>query len=399
MISHRKSNPDERTALPPSSPNAESPRSVIDNNFDIEEGNNHDYETHSSEKNWSFRPFGLDIKATKLLFGVIGIYISYLYYGTLQEEVYTSPNFHYIWFVQVIEALANMSAAYLGLYVSGRRDLDSDSSSSSCDDNKQQKKSQTLFMLSGASQVCSKALTSLSLANGLSFPLAVLAKSGKMAPVMLGQLVLGNTTYSIRDYIQVSCIIAGTCIVGLSKAKNATSMNSSSPLGVFFIVLSLFMDGLTGGIQKRIKENVNASSQEISAHEFMLNTNTYMMMVAFIVSILKGEILGGIQYCLNNSEMSVLILRFCICSSVGQSFIFYTIANFDPLVCSTVTTTRKVFSVLLSIWYKGHILNHQGWCGIILAVVGVSSEVQHKVHRSVKKEKKKFHKGSPTPKS
>ena len=32
----------------------------------------------------------------KLLIGVVGIYISYLLYGTLQEEVYTYPQFHYV---------------------------------------------------------------------------------------------------------------------------------------------------------------------------------------------------------------------------------------------------------------------------------------------------------------
>jgi UDP-galactose transporter B1 len=55
---------------------------------------------------------------------------------------------------------------------------------------------QKFFMISGASQVCSKAFTSLALANGLSFPVATLAKSGKMAPVMAGQLLLGGAAYT-----------------------------------------------------------------------------------------------------------------------------------------------------------------------------------------------------------
>jgi UDP-galactose transporter B1 len=35
----------------------------------------------------------------------------------------------------------------------------------------------------------------LALANGLSFPVATLAKSGKMAPVMIGSLILGGASY------------------------------------------------------------------------------------------------------------------------------------------------------------------------------------------------------------
>jgi UDP-galactose transporter B1 len=51
------------------------------------------------------------------------------------------------------------------------------------------------FLLTGLTQVCSKGFTSLALANGLSFPVATLAKSGKMAPVMMGSFILGGATY------------------------------------------------------------------------------------------------------------------------------------------------------------------------------------------------------------
>jgi UDP-galactose transporter B1 len=71
-------------------------------------------------------------------------------------------------------------------------------------------------------------------------------------------------------------------------------------------------------------------------------------------------------------------LKFALCSAVGQSFIFYTIANFDPLVCTTVTTTRKVFSVLLSIFLNGHAVSKEGWAGIGLASAGILSELADK---------------------
>ena len=71
--------------------------------------------------------------------------------------------------------------------------------------------------------------------------------------------------------------------------------------------------------------------------------------------------------------------KFALCSAVGQSFIFYTIANFDPLVLSTVTTTRKIFSVMLSIFLKGHSLSLTGWSGIALACSGIFSELLAKM--------------------
>ena len=76
------------------------------------------------------------------------------------------------------------------------------------------------------------------------------------------------------------------------------------------------------------------------------------------------------------------IVKFSMCSAIGQSFIFYTISVFDPLVCSTVTTTRKIFSVLLSIFTKGHNLSTSGWAGISLAISGIISEMQAKYSAS-----------------
>ena len=54
-------------------------------------------------------------------------------------------------------------------------------------------------------------------------------------------------------------------------------------------------------------------------------------------------------------------------------------------MCTTVTTTRKIFSVLLSIFLKGHALNAQGWAGISVACLGILGELEEKYSKSKKK--------------
>ena len=83
-----------------------------------------------------------------------------------------------------------------------------------------------------------------------------------------------------------------------------------------------------------------------------------------------------------------MIWKFSMCSAIGQSFIFYTVARFDPLVCSTVTTTRKIFSVILSIIFKGHSIPAKGYAGLALAISGIVSEVANKVSKGHHKNKK-----------
>jgi UDP-galactose transporter B1 len=231
-----------------------------------------------------------------------------------------------------------------------------------------------MFGISGASQVTAKACTSLALANGLSFPVATLAKSGKMAPVMAGSLLLGGAKYTLREYLQVAAIIGGTAIVSMGKKKGG----SNSALGVTYIILSLALDGVTAGFQKRLKASTAKVGVKPKPYDFMFWTNLFMCLTAAVVALGLGEFTTGLAFCAANPEILSNIVKFSLCSAIGQSFIFYTIANFDPLVLSTVTTTRKIFSVLLSILLKGHSLSATGWSGIALACGGIISEMQVK---------------------
>jgi UDP-galactose transporter B1 len=316
-------------------------------------------------------PVGGMSDAIKLLIGAGGIYGAFLYYGSLQEDVFrfVAPDgakFTQAWFLQVLEALANVVIGFIGMQLSGP----------------------TLgiplrmFGVSGAAQVTAKACTSLALANGLSFPVATLAKSGKMAPVMMGSLLLGGASYTIREYLQVASIIGGTAIVSLGKKKGSSS---SSAMGVFYIVMSLVLDGVTAGFQKRLKTETAKVGVKPKPYDFMFWTNLFMCLTAIVIAGALGEIHTGVAYMAANPEILSQIIKFAICSAVGQSFIFYTIANFDPLVLSTVTTTRKIFSVLLSIFLKGHSLSAMGWSGIAMACAGILSELQHKAGGSPKK--------------
>jgi drug/metabolite transporter (DMT)-like permease len=49
-------------------------------------------------------------------------------------------------------------------------------------------------------------------------------------------------------------------------------------------------------------------------------------------------------------EFVKALAAFALCSAMGQCFIYYTIAEFSPLLLATVTTTRKIFSTLVSVF-------------------------------------------------
>lgn len=295
----------------------------------------------------------------KLLVGAGGIYAAFLYYGSLQEDVfrYESPvdgkYFEQAWFLQVLEAAANVVVGYIGLRIQGPT----------------QNLPKSYFFYSGAAQVSGKAFNSLALAAGLSFPVATLAKSAKMAPVMAGSLLLGGERYNWLDYAQVALIISGTAMV--SAGSKRKSGQNDTLLGVVYIVLSLIMGGVVGGFQKRLQRDMAALSIQPKPYDYMYWTNLFMCVVALVVSLFLGDLRDGIAYCYINPEILWKILQFSACSAIGQTFVFYLVAEFDPLVTSTVTTSRKLFSVLISILFKGNSVDSLGWAGMLLAAIGI----------------------------
>lgn len=309
----------------------------------------------------------------QLLLGAGGIYACYLYYGTLQEDVTSFKNadgarFDYPWLLNGIEALANVVIGGIGVMMGdGGKSVGTLLATPAV---------RNIFPYSGTGQVAAKAFTTLALTSGLSFPVVTLAKSGKMVPVMIGQLLQGSR-YTLKEYFTVALIIGGTVMVSMSKGSKKGG-GGDSMMGVAFIIGSLACDGFTASMQHRIKNMSKANNIKVEGFDMMFSTNVVMTLVGFATAVALKEIAPGLAYCQENPEIMSKIIKFAICSALGQSFIFYTIANFDSLTTTTVTTTRKVFSVLLSIFTKGHKLNTQGWSGIGVASAGILMELHNK---------------------
>lgn len=313
---------------------------------------------------------------TQLAIGAGGIYFFFMYYGLLQEHVMgfvgkDGSKFSQTWFIQVVEALANVMVGYLGRMAAGGGTAGIPL---------------TYFGLGGIAQVSAKAFTMSALGNGVSFPVVTLAKSGKMVPVMVGSILLGGAKYTLKQYLTVLAIIAGTVIVSSGKKKSG----EDSLMGLLFIFASLTCDGLAAGMQSKHKNEEKKVGKKATSWDNMMWTNLFMALTALVISGITGDLMNGLKFCDSNREIVGMIAKFCACSACGQAFIFYLLANFDPLVCTTVTTTRKVFSVLLSIFLNGHTLNPTQWGGLGLASAGIMTELHEKAsHGKVKDEKDK----------
>lgn len=70
-------------------------------------------------------------------------------------------------------------------------------------------------------------------------------------------------------------------------------------------------------------------------------------MFRFTPTSLRDAFLSVLQvaYVATHPDILQLLVLLGLCSAVGQTFIFYTIRTFDSLTLSTITTTRKFFTV------------------------------------------------------
>jgi drug/metabolite transporter (DMT)-like permease len=76
-------------------------------------------------------------------------------------------------------------------------------------------------------------------------------------------------------------------------------------------------------------------------------------------------------------------------SVVGNLFIYATIALLGPVSLSLITTTRKVFSIFVSILINGHSTDLYKIIGIGLVILGIILEMLQGIGPSDDKKKSK----------
>jgi len=235
---------------------------------------------------------------------------------------------------------------------------------------------------SGISQMLAMAGSNEAL-RYVSFATQVLGKSCKMVPVMAGGLLLGGKKYALMEYVQVVMITLGVCIFNFGGKKKGGDA-SDSTYGLLLIAFSLVMDAVTGGLQDKVKVsckklNPDNPKAKPTMHESMLWTNFSGFIVAVVLAAATGHLQGGLSFCLKNPECFKAIVIYSVSSAVGQNFIYYTITQFDPLVLTTVTTTRKIFSTVYSVLRNpSNSLDNLQWSGCAFVFLGLLFDITDK---------------------
>jgi solute carrier family 35 (UDP-galactose transporter), member B1 len=223
----------------------------------------------------------------------------------------------------------------------------------------------------------------------------VLAKSCKLLPVMALHIGLFGKRYPLSKYLVVGAVTAGVVIFTLyqpsKKNKSTQALDTKSRfVGLMLLGVNLLFDGITNTVQDHIFAS-KSKYGDVSGPQLMVASN-FMQTALTVASLLVTPLIpigllpsflttdntheAASAYRFLTEHPSVLkdVFGFAVCGAIGQLFIYATLARFDSIVLVTVTVTRKMLTMILSLVWFGKTLSPQQWGGVSLAFGGIAAE-------------------------
>jgi UDP-galactose transporter B1 len=211
------------------------------------------------------------------------------------------------------------------------------------------------------------------------YPTMVLAKSSKLLPVMFLHLILYRRRFPGYKYLVVGMVTAGVGLFTLFHPIEGSSKKAAtnSAWGLFLLSINLLADGFVNSTQ----DQIFTANKGLTGPQMMLGFNlcstlltTIYLVVTYIFSSTSSEISNFIQFTQLHPRILLDILAFAASGAIGQIFIFLTLSMHGSLILVTVTVTRKLFTMLLSVVWFRHPLTSGQWAGVGLVFGGIGLE-------------------------
>ncbi|GBG87156.1 hypothetical protein CBR_g44614 [Chara braunii] len=313
------------------------------------------------------------VQVFRLAVCVAGIYVSYLTQGVLQENLSTKRfepdgrRFEYLAFLNLAQSIICFAWSLI-IFLFIRR---------SCG----KQPPIYAYWSASVSNAVGPACGVIAL-KYISYPAQVLAKSSKMIPVMIIGALIYGVKYRISEYICTLLVAGGVSVFALYKgsAKALSKLaKPNAPLGYALCFLNLALDGFTNATQDSIKKRY----PKMNAYHLMVGMNLWgsLYLAIYMFLVPGGGGYEALEFCRTHPEAGRDILWFCLCGALGQNFIFYTISKFGALVNTTITTTRKFVSILISALWNGNPLANPQWMGVSMVFSGLSYQIYLKWQR------------------
>lgn len=243
----------------------------------------------------------------------------------------------------------------------------------------------------------------------ISYPAMVLGKSCKLVPVMIMNVLLYRRKFAPHKYLVVFMVTAGiTIFMGMGddkkKAKHGNGNgNGQTPyanlIGMTYLLINLALDGATNSTQDEI-----FTRHKVTGQQMMFWINVFCTLLTTVLSVLPlpyipvihpteggtSELFTALSFVRTHPSIITPLAQFALTGALGQLFIFETLQHFGSLTLvyvllwsgllllirtlRTITLTRKLFTMLLSVIVYNHTLTKGQWLGAAVVFSGISVE-------------------------
>ncbi|KAF8914905.1 UDP-galactose transporter [Mucidula mucida] len=208
----------------------------------------------------------------------------------------------------------------------------------------------------------------------ITYPAMVLGKSCKLVPVMIMNVLLYRRKFAPHKYLVVFMVTAGITVFmymgNEKKRKSSSGPESTSPyaniIGITYLLVNLALDGAIF-----VRHKVTGQQMMFWINVMCTGITTVLSLLPFLTSL---EMLEALSFIRAHPSIITPLLQFSITGALGQLFIFETLQHFGSLTLVTITLTRKLFTMLLSVVVYKHSLTPGQWLGAGIVFAGISVE-------------------------
>jgi len=240
----------------------------------------------------------------------------------------------------------------------------------------------------------------------------VLAKSCKLVPVMVMNVLWYRRAFARHKYVVVALVTVGiTMFMGFGgdgegrKKHNAKGQGNPTLwhnfIGMMYLLINLILDGATNSTQDEV-----FSRYKVSGQQMMLWINLLCTILTSLLSVLplpslpvlhpskggESELKNALEFLRTHPSIIQPLVQFALTGALGQLFIYETLQHFGSLTlvyalfttigspfpltgdARTITLTRKLFTMLLSVFVYNHKLTPGQWAGAGVVFAGISVE-------------------------
>jgi adenosine 3'-phospho 5'-phosphosulfate transporter B2 len=180
----------------------------------------------------------------------------------------------------------------------------------------------------------------------------------------------------------------GVALFMFSQHSGPVDLNQTTSFsGVVLMFGYLAFDSFTSQWQ-----DVLFKEYALSSYQMMIGINAFSAVFTFVSVLQSGELGMSIDFLAQNVDCAWCVRAnsrgssrarrhvtgFSLAGAIGQTFIFFTIKEFGPLVFTIITSTRQLVAIVLSVIIYGHNIALEGVAGAAVVFAAIAYRVWRK---------------------